>query len=82
MAEGHQEAEVSAVEYAGSHPVRPDRYAIILTLKTTAGAPETRLSLLFRAPEANFLANMLQRNPPRIEAEQDHVLTEIDRLQT
>jgi hypothetical protein len=79
MSDKKHEAEVSTIGYVGPHSVRPDLYEIDLTLAASAGAPQTRVSLLLRPAEAIFLAHMLQRNPPLIEAE-DHLLNDIARF--
>jgi hypothetical protein len=81
MSDDKQEAAVSAIDYVGCHAVRTDLYEIALTLTTTPGGRQTRLSLLLRPAEAALLAHMLQRNPPRVEA-QDHLLDDIALLQT
>jgi hypothetical protein len=81
VAHEQREAEVSTVEFVGSHSVRPDVYTIVVRLKAAPGAPETRLSLLLHPPEAKFLAQMLQRNPPQAETA-DHLAHDIERLQT
>ncbi len=81
MTEKRREAEVSAIEYVGPHPVQPDLYEVALSLGVAVGAPTTHLTLLFRPAEAMLLAHMLQWNPPRVEPE-DHLARDIARLQT
>ena len=81
MSDEKRETHVSAIEYVGCHAVRTDLYEIALTLSPTPGGPAMRLSLLLRPAEAALLAHMLQRNPPRVAA-QDHVLDDIALLQT
>jgi hypothetical protein len=81
MSDGKCEVEVSAIEYVGSHSVRPDLYEIALTLRAATDAPPAHLSLLLHPAEATLLAHMLQRNPPRIEAE-DHLLKDVARFET
>jgi hypothetical protein len=75
------EGEVASVEYVGPHATRPDLYEITVTLAGTRDAPRPRLSLLFRPAEAMFLAHSLEASPPNRGSE-DHVLTDIARLQT
>jgi hypothetical protein len=82
MSSIEDEEEVSTVEYVGPHPVRPQIYEITVTLRATSAAPRTRLSLLFRPNEARILAHMLASNPPEPPMEEDHVLTDITRVQT
>jgi hypothetical protein len=79
MSDKKHDAEVSTIGYVGPHSIRPDLYEIDLTLMAPAGAPQTRLSLLFRPAEATFLAQMLERNRPLIEPE-DHLLNDIARF--
>jgi hypothetical protein len=74
------EAEVAGIEFVGPHSTRPDAYEIIVTLAGKTAAP-ARLSLLFRPTEAMLLARMMQWSPPRVEV-QDHVLADIEHLQT
>jgi hypothetical protein len=76
-----QEAEVSSIEYVGPHTTRGDLYEIIVNLVEPGTARRSRLSLLFRPAEAMFLTHALQATPPNPTTE-DHVLTDIARLQT
>jgi hypothetical protein len=76
-----QEAEVSGIEYVGPHTTRSDLYEIIVTLVESGTARRSRLSLLLRPAEATFLTHALQALPPNPTSE-DHVLTDIARLQT
>jgi hypothetical protein len=76
-----QEAEVSSIEYVGPHTTRGEFYEIIVTLAEPGETRHSRLSLLFRPSEAVFLAHALQAVPPNPTTE-DHVLTDIARLQT
>ena len=76
-----QGGEVSSIEYVGPHATQPDLYEIIVTLVDTRGATRPRLSLLFRPAEAMFLVHSLQASPPN-RGSDDHVLTDIARLQT
>jgi hypothetical protein len=81
MSTDMQEGEVSSIEYVGPHATRPDLYEITVTLVGPRDATRPRLSLLFRPAEAMFLAHSLQASPPNPGSE-DHVLTDIARLQT
>jgi hypothetical protein len=81
MSEDREEARVTAIDYVGCHAVHSELYEIALTLAARSGGAERRLSLLLHPAEAALLAHMLQRNPPRAEA-QDHVLDDIALLQT
>ena len=76
-----QEAEVSSIEYVGPHTTRGDLYEIIVNLVEPGTARRSRLSLLFRPAEAMFLTHALQAMPLN-PATEDHVLTDIARLQT
>ncbi|HEV2547471.1 MAG TPA: hypothetical protein VGU20_09040 [Stellaceae bacterium] len=76
-----QEAEISSIEYVGPHTTRGDVYEIIVTLVEPGTTRRSRLGLLFRPAEATFLAHALQALPPH-PATEDHVLTDIARLQT
>jgi hypothetical protein len=75
------EAEVSGIEYVGPHTTRSDLYEIIVTLVEPGTTRRSRLSLLLRPAEATFLTQALQALPPNPTSE-DHVLTDIARLQT
>ena len=75
------EGEVSSIEYVGPHATRPVLYEITVTLVATRDAARRRLSLLFRPAEAMFLAHSLEASPPN-QGTEDHVLTDIARLQT
>ena len=76
-----QEAEVSGIEYVGPHTTRSDLYEIIVNLVEPGTTRRSRLSLLFRPAEAVFLTHALQAMPPNPTTD-DHVLTDIARLQT
>ncbi len=76
-----QEVEVSNIEYVGPHTTRGEFYEIIIALAEPSKTRRARLSLLFRPADAMFLARALQALPPNPTTE-DHVLTDIARLQT
>lgn len=77
----NNELEVGSIEYVGPHSTEAHLYEICLTLRTSTGARQERLRLVFRPAEATQLAHMLQRNPPDFEAE-DQLASAIARLDT
>lgn len=81
MSTNTQEVEVSSIEYIGPHTTRGEFYEIIIALVEPSKTRRSRLSLLFRPADAMFLAHALQALPPNPTTE-DHVLTDIARLQT
>lgn len=60
------EADVAEVVYAGPHCVEPGIYEIEMKVAARPGASAGYITLRLRPREANFLARLLQSNPPQV----------------
>ena len=69
-------ADVFEVVYAGPHCVEPDIYEIEVKVEPAPGASSEYITLRFRPREANFLARLLQSNPPQVPAH-DRLLDQV-----